>query len=347
LFSLVEPQTGEAATKKSEKAMFKKARAPTMLLGLLVLSGGAGMTMASFTNAETVSAPAKDSTERVESLKISAFRDISAFILDLLESQTGFPFEVKYVKNADEAHNDLKQGLADIVFMSYDDTLSIALQDGYSDVAAVMPIHGGILDLCGALEAAAPRVGIDTDTGYARALRKFLLTELGPVRYSEIAWIKAGATDLRYQQLLDGQLDATLLNPPFSYRSGINRITALTGNDVIPTYQGVVANINRSWLQTPGKTRLLASFIAVYRDTIAFMQSQPDGTIARLVSFYQVSEAEATAIYGRLWAADGLSRTTAFDPAALAGTERIFAFDSGITVPGIRTWIMDWDATNK
>ena len=311
--------------------MFKEARVPVMLLSLLVV----------------IVLGLSDSKGYAESLKISAFRDISAFILDLMENQTGFPFVVKYVKNADEAHQDLKQGLADIVFMSYDDTLSIALQDGYSDIAAFMPIHGGILDLCGSLEPSAPRVGIDTDTGYARALRKFLMTRLGPARYSQLAWIKAGATDLRYQQLLDGKIDATLLNPPFSYRSGINRISALTRNDVIPTYQGVVANLNRSWLQTMDKTKLLSSFIAAYGHTIAFMQKQPQATIARLMSFYQLSEAEATAIYARLWAPDGLSRTTAFDPAALAGTEQVFAGDTGIKVPGNRTWVLDWNATNQ
>ena len=78
--------------------------------------------------------------------------------------------------------------------------------------------------LCGAFDVtgAATRVGIDTDTGYARALRLLLQDRLGPERYAQLDWIKAGATNLRYQQLLDGQLDATLLNPPFSYRPGIN-----------------------------------------------------------------------------------------------------------------------------
>lgn len=278
------------------------------------------------------------------SLKISAFKDISAFILDLIQNEQGVPLDVKYVKNADEAHADLKQGQADIVFMSYDDTLSLALQDHYADIAAFLPIHGGILDLCGTLDVtgAATRVGIDTDTGYARALRLLLQDRLGPERYAQLDWIKAGATNLRYQQLLDGQLDATLLNPPFSYRPGINFITALSGNAVIPRYQGVVANTNRSWVERdPGHAAALATFVAAYRDTITAMQSQSEATIAKLASFYQLSSDEATAIYARLWAADGLNQTTAFDPAALAGTEQVFAGDTGIAIPASRTWLLE------
>ncbi|QUS60022.1 hypothetical protein [Synechocystis sp. PCC 7338] len=62
-----------------------------------------------------------------ENLKISAFKDISAFLLTTLQSQTKINLDIKYVKNADEAHRDLKQNLAHIILMSY--TEAIFAQD--------------------------------------------------------------------------------------------------------------------------------------------------------------------------------------------------------------------------
>ena len=212
-------------------------------------------------------------------LRISAFRDICAFILETIGNRGGPGLDITYVKNADAAHADLMQRRADIVFMSYDDTLSVALQDRYPDIAAFLPVHGGILDLCGRLDRTGPtRVGIDTDSGYARALRRFLRERLGEPRYAQLTWVKAGATDLRAERLQAGDIDATLLNPPFSLRPGVSRIATLAGDDTTSRYQGVVANLNR---------------------------------------------------------------TAHFDTSALAGTERIFAQDTGIAVPATRTWLMD------
>jgi hypothetical protein len=104
-------------------------------------------------------------------LKISAFKDITAFILDQMSRRHSIVLDVSYVKDASQAHEDLITQRADLVFMSYDDTLSIALEDNHRDIVAVMPVHGGILDLCGDIDIAIGKVniGIDTDTGYTCA----------------------------------------------------------------------------------------------------------------------------------------------------------------------------------
>lgn len=275
-------------------------------------------------------------------LRISAFRDISAFILETIGNRGGPTLDITYVKNADAAHADLMQRRADIVFMSYDDTLSIALLDRNPDVAAFLPVHGGILDLCGHLDTTAPsRVGIDTDSGYARAVRRFLRERLGEPRYAQLTWVKAGATDIRADALAAGDIDATLLNPPFSLRPGINRIAALAGTGTPSRYQGVVANLNRSWLGEAAHRHAIAWFTAAYRDRIAAMKNRQAETVDALSRYYRVDAEQAEAIYARLWQADGLNLTATFDPAALAGTERIFAQDTGIAVPATRTWLLD------
>jgi hypothetical protein len=278
----------------------------------------------------------------LSTLRISAFRDITAFMLETIQQDEGLVLQINYVKNADEAHDDLKRQQADIVFMSYDDTLSMALQDGYNDIAAFLPVHGGLLDLCGALDPASGknRVGIDTDTGYARALRLYLRTR-DPDGYPALDWQKVGATDIRYEKLRDGLIDATLLNPPFSYQDGITRIAALTSNDTIPRYQGVVANLNQSWWADPSHQSAVRAFVNAYRQTLASLQHQPAAAVTRLMAFYGLSQPVASAVHARLWQADGLNTATAFDTQALAETERVFAQDTGLEVPTVRAWVLD------
>jgi ABC-type nitrate/sulfonate/bicarbonate transport system substrate-binding protein len=276
-------------------------------------------------------------------LRISAFKDISAFILETIQKDDNFNLKIKYVKDANEAHEDLKNHSADIVFMSYDDTLSVALQENYDDIAAFMPIHGGILDLCGKIDLATHenRVGIDTNSGYARALRVYLHHYFSNIEdYHQLHWPQVGATNLRYQKLIDGKIDATLLNPPFSYQSSVHRIATLTHNSIIPDYQGVVANLNKSWLDNPTHQVLLNQFIKIYQQTLKKMQTQPEITINKLVDFYHLSPAIATAIYQRLWEADGLNTTLSFNETALTETELIFSNDTQIKIPPYRNWIL-------
>ncbi len=277
-----------------------------------------------------------------QGLKISAFKDISAFLLSQIQQEETINLEIKYVKNADEAHEDLKTHQADIVLMSYDDTLSIALEDHYLDITAFLPIHGGMLDLCGTLnlKTGQQRIGIDTNTGYARALRYYLHYQYpNNEDYQQFIWIQAGATNIRYEKLRDRQIDATLLNPPFSYLPDINKIGSLV--TVIGSYQGVVANLNKSWLNNQIHQQLVQQFIQSYQNIINNMQQNPELTIQKLTDFYQLSPKVATNIYQRLWQSDGLNTTFKFDNSALAGTEAIFTEDTKINVPAIRSWILN------
>lgn len=274
-------------------------------------------------------------------LKVSAFKDIIAFLLEAVHGRGHIALAVRFVANADEAHRDLKDGGADLVFLSYDDCLSLALVDGWRDLGVVLPVHGGILDLCGRLDGiAAPRVGIDTDTGYARALRLVLRQRLGAGGDARVQWIKAGATNLRYEHLRDGSLDATLLNPPWSCRDGIPRIATLAGEAPIPHYQGVVAALRRGWLEEAANAQRLATFIGDWRLVLAELRADPAWATERIETFYGLTDAEADAVYARIWRRDGLCGSLDFDPAALAGTEQVFTADTGLAVPTVRSWLL-------
>ncbi|MEB3173902.1 MAG: hypothetical protein VKN60_01740 [Cyanobacteriota bacterium] len=276
-------------------------------------------------------------------LQLSVFKDISAFVLETMQAESDLEFVIKYVKNAEEAHDDLTSNKADFVFMSYDDTLSLALMNNDEEIAAFMPIHGGILDLCGILnlDRDQNRVGIDTDSGYARALRLYL-RRMFPEEseYHKLHWLKVGATNLRYEKLLSAEIDATLLNPPFSYLADVRRITPLVDNITIVNYQGVVANLNRSWLKNSERQRLLDQFIKTYQKNIITLRNQPQATINKLANFYQLSPSIAANIYARLWQKDGLQIPLTFDEEALTATELIFSGDTGINIPPQRHWIL-------
>jgi hypothetical protein len=85
-------------------------------------------------------------------LKIYTFKDISEFVFTLAKSKFNLDVDIYYVNNANESHVALKNNEAEIVLMSYDDTLSVMFEDKYDDIVAVMPVHKGILDLCGRID---------------------------------------------------------------------------------------------------------------------------------------------------------------------------------------------------
>ncbi|MDG2991604.1 hypothetical protein L3556_11775 [Candidatus Synechococcus calcipolaris G9] len=279
-------------------------------------------------------------------LKISAFKDISAFVLTQLAQESNIALEVKldikYVKNADEAHQDLIQRKSDIVLMSYDDTLSIALKHHFSEILALLPIHGGILDLCGHINIAGNQknIGIDTDSGYARALRFYLKIKYSPKDYERLTWVKAGATNLRYEQLKAGSIDATLLNPPFSYLCSGDRDPGF--QDFLGDYQGVVLNIHKTMLQDGKRKGLLSQFIEDYKKIIQKMESDSEETIKLLAQYYDIGPEDAVKIYTRLWQPNGLNTTFRFQDSALTATEKIFSQDTHISVPRDRHWILNY-----
>lgn len=271
-------------------------------------------------------------SESAPGLKISAFKDITAFVLEQMSDNPDMPVTVKYVKDATEAHGDLKHQKADLVFTSYDDTLSIALQENHPGIVAVMPVHGGILDLCGRInpEAGNTKIGIDTDSGYARALRQYLRSAYSTEDFAKLQFTYAGATNLRYELLVKGEIDATLLNPPYSFVTGIARIHRL--EDTFGAYQGVVANTNRAWLKDDKNSTKLKQFSRLYYKTVNRIKNDRAGSITRMQAFYDIPAEQASLAFDRLWQSDGLSLDSAFDKKALQSTQQIFMIDTGIQI---------------
>lgn len=282
--------------------------------------------------------------------KISAFKDISAYVLEQTQAalKGRLDVQLKWVKNADEAHSDLRTGKAALASMSYDDTLSLALQENFTQVVAAWPVHGSIMSLCGKIDVASGkvRVGIDTDTGYARMLRQVLKKTLSPADYAAIKWVYAGATNLRYEKLAAGELDATLLNAPFTSflpaSVSCQAFYKLTG-----PIQGTVGNIRRSELTNRQERQLLSTFLGAFKQATWAMRNNPAAAKAGLAKFYNVTDAVADKIYGTLWGVDGIQTSFCFEYDRLANVESIFNADTGIPIPAKRFWVEDWGCSTS
>lgn len=262
-------------------------------------------------------------------LKVSTFKDITAFILSQI-SENKFIFEVSYVKNADEAHHDLISGDVQIVCMSYDDILSIYHEKNYTDIISIAPIHGGMLSLCGKLSSDHKlHVAIDTDSGYARLLKSYLASSV-----LDIEWVFAGATNIRAEKLLSQAFDATLLNPPFCYHSQINIIDNLTKSN---SYQGMVFSVQKSFYSAD--QMLIDDFLNIYYKTAVDLLSSPSSTIEKLQLFYNIDKLQAEQTFERINSPGGLSTTNIFNHDALQQTEDIFSKDTNILIGSRRDWI--------
>ncbi len=161
-----------------------------------------------------------------------------------------------FVKDADEAHRIAFEGPNPIVGMSLDDLIecSRSSHPNAGQLVAFAGVHRGFLHLMAApaiksiADLKGKRIAVDTDTGYASALFE-ILRRKGLERGRDFEVVYAGATNLRYEKLLRGEFDATLLGAPFTrlamrqdYRSLGTVIDALGG------YQAIVLVARRPWL---------------------------------------------------------------------------------------------------
>ena len=162
----------------------------------------------------------------------------------------------EFVTDADDAHERLLSGANPIVGMSLDDVISLVDGDDprADDLVVIAGVHTGFLQLITEPEIGdvgelrLQKVAVDTDTGYASALFD-ILRHSGLQRGADYTVIYAGATNVRYDELLHGDFQATLLGAPFTdlalskgYRSQGAVREKLGG------YQGVVLVAKQNWL---------------------------------------------------------------------------------------------------
>lgn len=208
---------------------------------------------------------------------LAMFRDATETLFALAEAR-GRPAPSRhFVADADEAHALALDGPVPIVAMSLDDVLECRQADhpAASGLVAFHGVHRGFLELVarpgigGIGDLRGHRVAVDTDSGYARALYE-ILTRHGIRDQVEI--VHAGATNLRYDKLVAGQFDATLLGAPFTLLARRQGYASLgTVIEALGGYQAIVLAAQADWLAAhPAAAAAVTDCLA---ETIAWGQA--------------------------------------------------------------------------
>lgn len=184
---------------------------------------------------------------------------------------------------------------------------------------------------------AGKNIGVDSPTsGYAFVLYQILAANgLPPGSYNVVV---VGGTPLRYQALLAGTIDATLLNSDSYLRAvdaGMNALAPVS--TVAAPYLGGVASARESWLGA--NTDLAVRFVRAYvrgQQWSLDPANQADA-IALLETLPNTSAALAQQIYAMLFDPTGLIPDAAFSRDGLASVIALRAKWNGFQQPDIGT----------
>ncbi len=217
---------------------------------------------------------------------LALFRDATETLFSLAERRGIVAPARHFVADADEAHRLALDGPLPIVGMSLDDLLECSQMDhpAAGSLVAFHGVHRGFLQLmarpgiASIADLRGKRVAVDTDSGYARALYD-ILTRRGLRDAVEIVY--AGATNLRYEKLVAGQFDATLLGAPFTrlaQRLGYVSLGSII--DALGGYQAIVLVAQADWLAAhPAEAAAVTDCLD---QTIAWGQANPAEAAALL-----------------------------------------------------------------
>lgn len=238
-------------------------------------------------------------TENVTHLRVIVFPGGFNWPLWMAEESGAFAarglrVEIVPTTNSVEQMSGLIEGRFDIAMTALDNVVAYNVGAGESggsgeaDLVAVMGADSGFLRLVAApgIEAveqfAGRALAVDALTiGYAFVLRELL--DRHGLREGDVQFVRAGGVLQRFEGLLAGRFDGTLLVSPFDLMAADkgHRIL-LDAARALGRYQGVVAGVRRDWAQS--HRAALTGFVAAYRHGIALLRenSRRDAAIELL-----------------------------------------------------------------
>jgi ABC-type nitrate/sulfonate/bicarbonate transport system substrate-binding protein len=173
----------------------------------------------------------------------------------------GVEINLRYTPSSVYLMTGLIEGRFDIASASIDNL--VAYQEGQGeaavkvtpDLVAFMGLENGFLNLVALPEVKSisdlrgKDLGVDAlTTGFAFVLHEML--EKGGVKDSEVKYVRAGGTPLRYAALLERKFAATLLSSPFDLQAETRGFTGLGSvTNLLGAYQGRAAFGMRGWLK--------------------------------------------------------------------------------------------------
>ena len=248
----------------------------------------------------------------------------------LFEAQ-GLRVELAYTPSSGFLVKSVLDGKSDLAFAAIDNV--IAYQEGQGeasvpdnpDLFAFMGGDGGFISI-----VASPAVKSVTDlkgrtvsvdamtTGFAFVVRE--LVARNGLAESDVSFVRAGGTANRYQDLVAGKHDATLLRTPFELLAENRGYHRIASAETLGAYQGTVGLARRSWARE--HEAALIGFLRGYKAATDWLYDPANREIAEALLVAHIRDmtpALAKRSYELLVSSKGgLSRDLAPDVAGIA-----------------------------
>ncbi|HEX9390975.1 MAG TPA: ABC transporter substrate-binding protein [Usitatibacteraceae bacterium] len=196
--------------------------------------------------------------------------------------------ELSFAPNSGFLVSNLLAGKFDLAFASIDNV--IAYQEGQGEAPVEKPdmfvFMGGDNGLLSVVTAAPVKrfadlkgksLSVDAmTTGFAFVLREAV--SRNGLNEADVKFVRAGGTANRYNELVAGNNDGTLLRTPFDLLAGERGLNILASGEKLGVYQGTVGVATRRWSEKNEGT--LVSFIRAYRAGLDWLYEPKNRPIA-------------------------------------------------------------------
>ncbi|MDO4938312.1 MAG: ABC transporter substrate-binding protein [Sutterellaceae bacterium] len=176
----------------------------------------------------------------------------------------GLSVQLDYTPNSPKLVKDLMAGRYNIAIAGIDNV--IAYQEGQGpvkldnpDMFAFYGVDNGLLSLVATpkidsvKDLKGKKVSVDAlTTGYAFVIRNYL--QQNAVSDNDVNYSSVGSTNDRFNALLAGTTDATLLRTPLNLQAKAKGMKVLASGNELGDYQGTVGVTTRSWADNHHET---------------------------------------------------------------------------------------------
>jgi ABC-type nitrate/sulfonate/bicarbonate transport system substrate-binding protein len=190
-------------------------------------------------------------------------------------AQEGIEVNATVTANSDEQMRGLGKGLYNVVTTAFDNVLAWSGKEGAEIIAVAQSRDDPELSLFARPEIRnwgelkGKKLGVDAvDTAYALVLRRILLAHGLDFKLGDYEMVRVGATRLRVESLMRGEIAATILNPPFDAQAKNGGMARLGDyREVLPDYPGSNYAVHRAWAQNRREdlARFLRAWLAGIR----------------------------------------------------------------------------------
>ncbi|MGZ5238612.1 MAG: ABC transporter substrate-binding protein [Caldimonas sp.] len=226
--------------------------------------------------------------------------------------QQGVAVRLSFTPNSAFLVNGLMSGRFDLALAAIDNLVAVmGVDNGFLSVVA-QPSLGTMAEL------RRRKLAVDSlNTGFTFVLRELLRSN--GVAESEVTLVRGGATELRFQGLLAGSYDATLLRTPFDILAADRGLRVLATAEALGPYLGTSGMVRRSWARS--HESLLIGFLCAYRSAMQWLGDPAHRGVAEALLVANIRDMTpalaARAAETLLAERGGLLRDLEIDPAAM------------------------------